>query len=84
MGSYIDQGPELSWAGHVSFYSGPKWVVGQDALQFLVLRILWNPNITVRITQTVVLEETGLGQEPPGDVPYLVGARLWPQSYSLC
>lgn len=82
MGSYIDQGPGLSWADHVSFYSGPKWVVGQDALWFLVLRILWKPNITVRITQTVALEDTGLGQEPPGDDPCLVDARLWPQSCS--
>lgn len=34
-----------------------------------VLRILWKPNISVRITQTVALGETGLGQEPPGDTP---------------
>lgn len=67
MGSYIDQGPALSWAGRSLLllepvYSGLKWVVGQDALQFPVLRILWKPNITVRITQTVALGETGLGR----------------------
>lgn len=46
--------------------------VGQDALQFLMLRILWQPDITVRITQTIALGESDLGQEPPGCGPSLV------------